>query len=145
MAFTIPVQQFDATEHARNKAIRSNQYLEMVLSQFVSAFEEFWGVSGSMQDVKDADGNPVLDADDKPTQEFVGGGSRYTLQEMQSVITALGPAIVDIMTQTSGFTQFLNAAYPGELAERYQQAAFDYKLDQNSVVLTGVNSIWEKK
>jgi len=145
MAFEIPAAAFNATEHARNKAIRSNQYLEMVLSQFVSAYEEFWGVSGSMQDVKDVDGNPVLDVDGKPTQEFVGGGSRYTLAEMQSVVTALGPAIVDIMTQTTAFTRFLNTAYPGALAARYQQAAFDYTVGQSGVVLTGVNSIWAKK
>lgn len=145
MAFTIPTQQFDALEHARNKAIRSNQFLEMVLTQFTSAYEEFWGVSGSMQDVKDADGNPVLDGDGNPTQEFVGGGSRYTLQEMQSIITALGPAIMDIMTQTAAFTQFLNAAYPGVLSDRYQRSAFDYTADQNGVVLTGVNSVWEKQ
>ena len=144
MAFEIPPPAFNATEHARNKAIRSNQFLELVLTQFTSAFEEFWGVSGSMQDVKDEDGKPVLDGDGKPTQEYVGNGSRYSLEEMQSIITALGPAVVDIMTQTAGFTQFLNAAYPGTLADRYQSAAFEYTVGQSGVILTGVNDIWKK-
>tara|TARA_R110000803_G_scaffold75124_6_gene139441 strand:- start:2022 stop:2462 length:441 start_codon:yes stop_codon:yes gene_type:complete len=145
MPFEIPAEQFDATEHARNKAIRSNQFLEMVLTQFTSAYEEFWGVSGSMQDVKDINGDPVLDGNGNPTQEFVGDGSRYTLDEMQSVIVALGAAVTDILTQTATFTQFLNTAYPGVLADRYQQAAFNYDTSTGVVVLTGINDFWAQK
>ncbi len=140
MAFEIPPPKFDAYEHARNKAIRSNQFLELVLQQFTDAYESFWGVSGSTQPINDDDGNPT----DKT--EFVGGGSRYTTEEMQSVIDALGPqALVAILTQTAGFTQFLNAAYPGVLADRYQKAAFDYKMDETGIHLVGLNEIWAKK
>jgi len=146
MAFPIPTQTFNALEHARNKAIGSNQFTDGVLTQFKSTFEEFWGVSGSDESVpvKDANGDPVLDGDGNPTTEtvFVGKGSRYSLAEMQSIIDALGAGLMEIMTQAAAFTQFLNAAYPGVLPARYQQAGFDYTLSQSGVVLTGVNSAW---
>lgn len=140
MAFKIPPVKFDAYEHARNKAIRSNQFLELVLQQFTEAYELFWGVSGTEQPVNDADGNPA------DTTEFVGSGSRYTTEEMQSVIDTLGgEALIAILTQTAGFTQFLNAAYPGVLPDRYQKAAFDYKMDETGIHLVGLNETWSKK
>ena len=146
MAFPIPTQTFNALEHARNKAIGSNQFTDGVLTQFKSTFEEFWGVSGSDESVpvKDADGNPVLDSEGNATTEtvFVGKGSRYSLSEMQSVIDALGAGLMEIMTQAAAFTQFLNTAYPGVLPARYQQAGFDYTIEPTGVVLTGVNAAW---
>ena len=146
MAYPIPAQTFNALEHARNKAIGSNQFTDGVLTQFKSTFEEFWGVSGSDESVpvKDADGNPVLDSEGNATTEtvFVGKGSRYSLAEMQSVIDALGAGLMEIMTQAAAFTQFLNTAYPGVLPARYQQAGFDYTIEPTGVVLTGVNAAW---
>ena len=146
MAFPIPTQTFNALEHARNKAIGSNQFTDGVLTQFTSTFEEFWGVSGADESVpvKDADGNPVLDSEGNATTEtvFVGKGSRYSLAEMQLVIDALGAGLMEIMTQAAGFTQFLNTAYPGVLPARYQQAGFDYTIEPTGVVLTGVNAAW---
>jgi hypothetical protein len=146
MAFPIPTQTFNALEHARNKAIGSNQFTDGVLTQFKATFEEFWGVSGSDESVpvKDADGNPVLDSEGNATTEtvFVGKGSRYSLAEMQSVIDALGAGLMEIMTQATAFTQFLNKAYLGVLPARYQQAGFDYTIEPTGVVLTGVNAAW---
>ena len=146
MPFEIPAEQFDALEHARNKAIGSNQFTDGVLTQFKGTFEEFWGVSGSDQSVpvKDAEGNPVLDSEGNETTEiiFVGEGSRYSLAEMQSIIDSLGAVLMEIMTQSSAFTDFLNTAYPGVLAERYQQAGFDYDTSTGAVVLTGINNFW---
>ena len=125
MAFPIPTQTFIALEHARNKAIGSNQFTDGVLTQFKATFEEFWGVSG-------LDENEI----------FVGKGSRYSLAEMQSIVDALGAGLMEIMTQAAAFTEFLNAAYPGVLPVRYQQAAFDYTVSQSGVILTGVNAAW---
>lgn len=125
MAFPIPTQTFNALEHARNKAIGSNQFTDGVWTQFKSTFEEFWGVSGSEE-------NNI----------FIGKGSRYSLAEMQSIIDALGAGLMEIMTQAAAFTQFLNAAYPGVLPARYQQAGFDYTIEPTGVVLTGVNAAW---
>lgn len=141
--FEIPIEEFNPKEHARNKVIRSNQFLELVLQQFTDAYESFWGVSGSTQEVKDKDGNLVLDENQAPIKKFVGGGSRYTTEEMQSVIDALGPqALIAILTQTAGFTQFLNAAYPGILQDQYQTAAFSYTLTQSRVTLGELNHFW---
>jgi hypothetical protein len=125
MAFPVPPKVFNALDHARNKAIESNQFTDSVLTQFRTTFEEFWGVSGSIR-------NGL----------FIGSGSRYSLAEMQSVIDALGAGLMEIMTQAAAFTQFLNTAYPGVLPARYQQAGFDYTIEPTGVVLTGVNAAW---
>lgn len=146
MAFEIPPESFNPKEHARNKAIRSNQFLATVLQQFIASYEEFWGVSGSMQPVIDEKGQPVLDGDGNQVTEFVGNGSRYTTEEMQSVMDELGPAnVVAILTQSQGFIQFLVVSYPGELPERYHLAAFDYTTDLGRIHLVGVNKVWAKK
>lgn len=125
MAFPVPPKVFNALDHARNKAIESNQFTDSVLTQFRSTFEEFWGVAGSVKN-----------------GFFIGSGSRYSLAEMQSIIDALGAGLLDIMGQATAFTQFVDAAYPGALPDRYQQAAFDYTIEPTGVVLTGVNAAW---
>lgn len=133
--------QSDVGHHTAS--IRSNQFLELVLQQFTDAYESFWGVSGSIQEVKDEKGNNVLDENQMPIKKFVGGGSRYTTEEMQSIIESLGlEVLVAILTQTAGFTQFLNAAYPGILPDHYQTAAFDYTFGPSGIVLGELNHFW---
>ena len=89
MVFTIPTQQFDATDHARNKAIRANQFMSDTLLGFIQTYEEYWEVSGSMQTAVDINGNAVLDIYGSPTQEFISDGSRRTVAEMQEALEKL--------------------------------------------------------
>lgn len=132
--FTVPEVKFDPTEHARNKAIRSNQFFEMVLSQFRSTYDEFWGVSGS---------DKTTEVEGEQVTTFVGGGSRYTVTEMQSILAAMPMATaIDILTGTAQFVVFIEGAYPGVLADRYKTAAFTYTLDQSGIVLTALSAAW---
>ena len=125
MSFPVPAEVFNPLDHARNKAIESNQFTDSVLTQFKATFEQFWGVSGHTLG-----------------SVFVGNGSQYSLAEMQLVIDQLGAGVIEIMTQAAAFTDFINTAYPGVLPARYQQAGFDYTVSQSGVILTGVNAAW---
>lgn len=117
MPFEIPVSTFNAQEHAANKVIRSNQLEETILQQFKSAYEDFWGVSP-------------------------GNGSRYSVEEMQSILNVLGSTAIAIMTAASGLVQFIEAAYPGVLEDKYKAAAFNYTIGQSGVTLTELNEAW---
>ena len=129
MPFEVPVVSFNAKEHATNKVLRSNQLEATILEQFKAAYEDFWGVSGSEATVDDA----VV---------FTSGGSRYSVEEMQSILDILGVTAIQIMTAAAGLVQFIEAAYPGVLAERYKGAAFDYKVEPTGVVLTKLADVW---
>jgi hypothetical protein len=133
MPFDVPVQSFDAIEHAKNKVLRANQLEETILQQFKASYEDFWGVSGS---------DKTETVDDVPVTTFVGGGSRYSLEEMQSVINAMGATVVEILTAAVGLTQFIEAAYPGVLPDRYKTAAFEYTIGQNGITLTKLSDVW---
>lgn len=132
MPFEIPSAAFDANEHARNKAIRANQLEASILQQYKDSFEDFWGVSGG--DVTTESGT-----------EFVSYGSRYTTEEMQSVIDILGTAVIQILTAAAGLTQFIDAAYPGVLPDRYKKAAFNYSIGQNGLSIGELNEFWKVK
>lgn len=133
MPFEVPTSAFNAQEHATNKVLRSNQLEETILQQFKSAYEDFWGVSGS-DDVKG------IDEGQSPT--FASNGSRYSVAEMQSIIDILGVTAIQILTAAAGLVQFIDAAYPGVLEDRYRGAAFDYTIGPSGLTLTGLNSAW---
>lgn len=133
MPFELPTSTFNVLEHATNKVLRSNQLEETILQQFKSAYEDFWGVSGS-DTTKEVDGEQVA--------TFSGGGSRYSVEEMQAILNALGATAIAIMTAAGGLVQFIDAAYPNVLQSRYKAAAFDYTIGVSGITLTGLNSAW---
>ena len=149
MAFTLPPKQFNVTEWTRNKLIRSNQTKEAILRSFITGYEDFWGVSGADQSqvVKDEDGKPILDADDKEQTEtvFVSNGCRHTLEEMQACVDLMGAIVIQVLTESAGFIAFASQAYPTEFPERYRASAFDYKIDGGRLVLTSIKPVWAKK
>lgn len=136
MPFEIPKESFDAPEHARNKLLRANQLEQVILTQFIMAYEDFWGVTGADQ-TKEVDGEKVT--------TFVGGGSRYTVEEMQSVLNAMPMSTaIDVLTDAAQLVGFIEQAYPEVLAVRYKSAAFEYELTQSGITLTRLSSVWEK-
>lgn len=119
MQYDLPDASFHALEHARNKIIRANQFQELVIQQFVNAYEDFWGVSA------------------------VHGGSRYTTQQMQQVLDAMPQATaIDILTDAAAFKEYINAAYPGALDARYHESAWAYTVGQNGITLTNLREVW---
>jgi hypothetical protein len=117
MPFEIPVASFNATEFATNKILRANQLQETILTQFKASYEDFWGVTPD-------------------------GGSRHTTAEMQSILNVMGGTAIEILTAAAGLVQFLDAAYPDVLDQKYRGAAFDYTIGQFGLTLTGLNSAW---
>jgi hypothetical protein len=124
---------FNAHEHATNKALRSNQLEKMIVQQFKAAYEDFWGVSGS-ESTNEVDGYQVT--------TFVGGGSRYSVSEMQSILNALGATAIEILTAADGLVQFIETYYPGTLEERWKWAAFDYTPGPSGLTLSELNAEW---
>lgn len=134
MPFEVPTEAFNSNEHARNKLIRANQLEHVILRQFVAAYEDFWGVSGSDQ---------TTEVDGEQGTAFVGAGSVYTVAEMQSILDAMPQSTaIDVMTDAAQLVGFIDLAYPGVLADRYKTAAFTYTIGQSGITLTGLQSAW---
>ncbi len=134
MPFEVPEQSFNANEHARNKLLRANQLEQVILQQFVAAYEDFWGVSGSHQ-TSEVDGQQIT--------EFVPNGSVYSVEQMQSVLDAMPQATaIDVLTDAAQLVGFIDLAYPGVLADRYKTAAFTYTIGQSGITLTGFQPAW---
>lgn len=141
MPFEVPVKSFDHVEHAKNKVLRANQLEELILQQFKASYEDFWGVSGSDKTetvTEEVDGEQV----ETQVTNFVGGGSRYSVEEMQGIINTLGATAIEIMTAASGLTAFIDAAYAGSLPARYKAAAFEYTSGPSGITLTKLSDIW---
>ena len=119
MPYDLPNAGFNATEHATNKILRANQFEELVIQQFIAAYEDFWGLEPS-------------------------GGSRYTTAQMQAILDAM-PMItaVDILTDAAAFKTYINSAYTGKLPTKYHESAWDYTVNQNGITLTQLRSVWQ--
>lgn len=143
MPFEVPTKSFDHIEHAKNKVLRANQLEETILQQFKSSYEDFWGVSGSYQ-TKTVKGDPdaTPPTEDTEVTIFVGAGSCYSVEEMQSILNTLGMTAIEIMTAAGGLIQFIDTAYPGSLPDRYKSAAFEYELTQSGIKLTKLVDAW---
>ncbi len=134
MPFEVPEQSFNANEHARNKLLRANQLEQIILQQFVAAYEDFWGVSGSDQ---------TTIVDGEPVTTFVGAGSVYTVDQMQAILDAMPQSTaIDVLTDAAQLVGFIDVAYPGVLADRYKTAAFTYTIGQSGITLTGLAAAW---
>lgn len=120
MPYEIPSASFNAVEHATDKILRANQFQELVIQQFKSAYEDFWGV------------------------DPINGGSRYTTQQMQAILDAMPMQnAVDILTDAAEFNTYVNAAYPGQLEARYHESAWNYIIGQNGITLTTLKAEWD--
>ena len=117
--YPVPGEQFNAAEHARNKIIRANQFQQLVLSQWIATYLDFYGLSQS-------------------------GGSRYTTPEMQAIINAMPAATArDIMSDSAAFVQFVNQAAPGAIADKYQSPAFAMSDDGQQITVGDLRPEWQ--
>ena len=121
MNYPEPTKQFDALDHARNKVIRANQFQELVVQQYKGLYEDVWGLNSD-------------------------GGSRYTVEEMQSILDTMPQSTaIDMLTDAAAFVQYIAAAYPGKLDAKYVDAAFDYTIGATGIVVSGLKDVWKKK
>jgi hypothetical protein len=117
--YPIPPAAFDPVEWARNKILRANQLQELILQQFMAAYQDFWGVA------------------DPPN------GSVHTVLEMQAIINAMPQATaLDIMQDSRGFSAYIESAYPDVLPAKYQDSAFDVTITNNTIIVGSLKPAW---
>jgi hypothetical protein len=117
--YPVPDEQFNAIEHARNKILRANQFQQLVLSQWIATYLDFYGLSQS-------------------------GGSRYTTAQMQAIIDAMPAATArDIMGDSAAFVAFVNQAAPGAIANKYQSPAFAMTDDGQQITVGDLRPEWQ--
>lgn len=135
MPFDIPTETFNATEWAKNKILRLNQFEESVIRGFISNFEAFWEVSGQ-EEQKTVDG--------QLTTVFVGNGSRHTVGEMQKILDIIGiQGFIAIKTASDAMIAYIESQ-GGIIPDRYKKSPFDYEITQNGVKLTKLADVWVK-
>ena len=118
--YPIPPAAFDPVEWARNKILRANQLQELILQQFMAAYQDFWGVS------------------DPPN------GSVHTVQQMQDIINSMPQATaLDIMQDSRGFSAYIESAYPGVLPAKYHDSAFDVTITNNTIIVGNLKPAWQ--
>ena len=117
--YPVPEEQFNAIEHARNKIIRSNQFQQLVLAQWIATYLDFYGLAES-------------------------GGSRYTTPQMQEIIDVMPAATArDIMMDSAAFVSFVNTAAPGVIADKYQSPAFVMTDDGQAITVGDLRPEWQ--
>jgi hypothetical protein len=120
IGYPLPPEGFNPYEWARNKILRANQLQELILSQFRSAYEDFWGVS------------------DPPN------GSVHTVQQMQDIINAMPQATaLDILQDSREFSAFIESAYPGALPAKYRDSAFAVTITNNTIIVGELKAEWQ--
>lgn len=117
MGYPTPEQTFDALDHARNKVLRANQFQELVVQQYKGLYEDVWGL------------NPE-------------GGSRYSVEEMQSVFDVMGATAIDMLQDGGAFAQFIATAYPGVLEEKYLDTAWEYTVGEAGIQIVALREAW---
>ena len=117
--YPVPDEQFNASEHARNKILRANQFQQLVLSQWIDTYLDFYGL-------------------------LPDGGSRYTTAQMQAIIDAMPAATArDIMGDSAAFVAFVNTAAPGAIADKYQSPAFAMSDDGQTITVGDLRPEWQ--
>jgi len=135
MPYEIPASPFNASEWAANKLIHTQQVDDGIVELFCKGYRVVWGVSGDMQD--------VTDADDVTTQQFVGGGSAHTQEEMQAIITAMGSAnVTRLLTRAGEMRDAIIAIDPTAMLAPYQQPAFALSFSETDVVVGPLLPAW---
>ena len=117
--YPVPGEEFIASEHARNKIIRANQFQQLVLEQWIATYLDFYGL-------------------------LPDGGSRYTTAQMQAIIDAMPAATArDIMGDSAAFVAFVNQAAPGAIADKYQSPAFAMSDDGQTITVGDLRPEWQ--
>lgn len=119
MPFEIPQAQFDAGLHARRSLLTANRLEQVLLTLFIEAYHDFWGVSDP------------------------SNGSIYTTEQMQLKIESMGmPTAIQVLTEAAGLVAYINMAYPNSLNEKYSTAAFEYTIGESGLIMGQLKEVW---
>lgn len=118
MRYQIDSDVFDAKENAKNKLIRCNQLERTIIDSFISAYEDFWGISER--------------------------GSRHTTEEMQLILDAMPQSIaIDVLNDAAGLRDFIANFYGGGLDAKYQSPAFEINVVGGRLVVGDLKEVWK--
>ena len=117
--YPLPAESFNAIEHARNKILRANQTQTGIIQQWITAYEDFYGL-------------------------LPDGGSQYTSEQMQQILAAMPFTVCrDIMTDSAAFVAFVDSAKPGALENKYKTPAFEMLDDGTSITVGDLKPAWQ--
>ena len=134
--YTVPEQSVDARESARNRITRANQFHELLIAQYRSAYESYWQTPRTHED------------------------RALTMAQMQSVIDQAQSTMIDVLTRSAKFVAFVADAYPESLLSsgtegqegfveadfpaRYHSAPYNYEITARGTInLLSLKPEWE--
>jgi hypothetical protein len=113
-----PQPGFDAVQHAANKVARANDFHDLVVATYQQTYRDFWGLLPS-------------------------GGSVYSTEQMQAVVDAMPQSTaIQILQHAGAFAAYIATSYPGSLGVQFLDAAFDYTIDEDGLVIGSLKQEW---
>ena len=118
--YPLPPDAFNAGEFARNKVLRANQGRAAILQEFISLYNDFWGVS-------------------EP-----GKGSRHTSAEMQQIINIMPQATaLQMLKDSNALRDFIVAVKPNVIPAAYLDTAFESTITNSTIIIGNLRPAWQ--
>ena len=118
--YPLPPDAFNAGEFARNKVLRANQGRAAILQEFISLYNDFWGVS-------------------EP-----GKGSRHTSAEMQQIINIMPQATaLQMLSDSNALRDFIVSVAPGVIPVAYLDTAFESTVTNSTIIIGNLRPAWQ--
>ena len=118
--YPLPPDAFNAGEFARNKVLRANQGRAAILQEFMSLYNDFWGVS-------------------EP-----GKGSRHTSAEMQQIINIMPQATaLQMLKDSNALRDFIVAVKPNVIPAAYLDTAFESTITNSTIIIGNLRPAWQ--
>ena len=118
--YPLPPDAFNAGEFARNKVLRANQGRAAILQEFISLYNDFWGVS-------------------EPSK-----GSRHTSSEMQQIINIMPQATaLQMLSDSNALRDFIVSVAPGVIPMAYMDTAFESTVTNSTIIIGNLRPAWQ--
>ena len=118
--YPLPPDAFKAGEFARNKVLRANQGRAAILQEFISLYNDFWGVT-------------------EP-----GKGSRHTSSEMQQIINIMPQATaLQMLSDSNALRDFIVSVAPGVIPAAYLDTAFEATITNSTIIIGNLRPAWQ--
>ena len=118
--YPLPPDTFNAGDWARNKVLRANQGRQAILLEFLTLYQDFWGVS-------------------EP-----GRGSKHTSSEMQQIINIMPQATaLQMLSDSNSLRDYINSVAPGVIPAPYMDTAFITTISNNTIVIGDLRPAWQ--
>ena len=120
IGYPLPPDSFNAGEFARNKVLRANQGRAAILQEFISLYNDFWGVT-------------------EP-----GKGSRHTSAEMQQIINIMPQATaLQMLSDSNALRDFIAGVAPGVIPTAHMDTAFESTVTNSTIIIGNLRPAWQ--